>query len=272
MTSVPDPNPQLLGCGAKACVFTPVPEICGTVDNHVLRLPKSKAAENEVTRDLSEFDPDQRFSLYQSHPCMIDYELYQKYMSVSERSAKSIEKFSKSDRIAATVLLNGGVSLKSLIGDGKTPSTEFYRALVQVLEGITIMNDHMLFHMDLHEENVVIDATGQSRIIDFGSAIDARSDGPKGVQKLTNYIKTVIPFTWKGLVTDENTQPELFLYKYRHYIDFVAFLGILTDVVDMYGLQNPPSISHFIDVVTKGHIDARNALPLYQQAVHEIPQ
>ena len=253
-------NRKKIACGAASCAFGQIPEHCGHYEDHVLLLPKSKTGMGDPAKnDLSSIDPDEQFSIYRSHPCDLSYEEYLQYMK-RERYAKGEHMFKEDDTIRGYVQRNGGLSLSNF-KDHKT----YYTALIEVLRGIGIMNDNMFFHLDIHDQNIVIDNKGNVRIIDFGSAINGLEDPIRVVNKTLKYMKFYIP----DLINPEEletTEPSDLLWKYRLYVDFgYGLIGLLQEIEDL-----PVPIKRFMEQVIEGKLDAKRALPLYIKAVEQL--
>ena len=50
------------------------------------------------------------------------------------------------------------------------PPRSISRILAQVADALSFLHEHSIVHRDIKDENVVLDADGNVRLIDFGSA------------------------------------------------------------------------------------------------------
>lgn len=102
-----------------------------------------------------------------------------------------------------------------------TPKTLL--AFSNVIRGIAIMNDNMLFHNDVKPDNIIMDENENFRIIDLGTALSPSDSG--FIVNMSSELRQRDWFGWK-----EDPKYEAiydYVYNHRLYADISAIFKIL---------------------------------------------
>jgi serine/threonine protein kinase len=225
------------------------------------------------------------------------------------KSASVIETCSDLSIEPAVYVLNypmGGKSIESIL---KTATNKYIinnvlLNLEHLFEGVQLLNDHLIYHLDLSIGNVLFADDGKMKNIDFGRCFIAESEGEFTQEKFTEHYKTT------GFPRPKYMAPELFstirggeymvglkdfqnvLYKKRgidmgwvqecrknnaSFKDRIAkadvwALGvILYEIRTKLKLSKNESLNNLIDLLTNADVakrpDCHRALKLYQEFV-----
>lgn len=260
----------LIGCGASACVFSPVPEICGKYDNsYVIKVPKRREL---VTFgiDLSDVDPGEDLFIYNDRPCLITDDIYNSYMHNAGKEYRI------KGSVMGTIQHNGGICLESIYRNKDIPDVVYYTALINVLRGIGVMNNIMIFHLDIHRRNIVVDSLGHSRIIDFDNAVDMKN---VTIQQIIDIdidmnepLMNAASPQDKEMIRDAISSNQYiklipFIKKYRLYVDLCSFLYLFDG---KRAPTTPAPIIDFLKELYDQKLNAIESLPLYIEAVKSI--
>jgi serine/threonine protein kinase len=269
-----------LACGATACAFDTIPESCQNLvdprnSSNIIRLPKTRKGSTVKSHNkMKSIDDDELFSLHNQHICMLDYPTYVNYMKAAHESDHMMSAVTFigypgtniTDPVMTTIQRNGGIAFD------KIPDTnEKYRLLGNVLYGIGVMNDNMLFHLDIHPQNIVVDDENVARIIDFETAIDIHDNKPDEISTVILYshpdtMNHYYPrLVGQADVVLARTKPLDYIKKFRLYIDMTAFVELLDKISNdnVLPIIIHKNIRKFILEVQSASLDAIKALPVY---------
>jgi serine/threonine-protein kinase len=83
-----------------------------------------------------------------------------------------------------------GTDLKRVIGESGLPPAQAYSIALQIAEGLEAIHRLGIVHRDLKTSNVMLDATGRVRLLDFGIAKVVGADVTRGATDTGNIVGT----------------------------------------------------------------------------------
>ena len=184
------------GCGfaepALRCLGEPVPP-----SNIFSKMTTIKEAESEyrIAATIREIDPDQKFSIYPTRVCEPDPS--QPDNEVYECPLIHTLKINNSKRFRLLHMKMGGTSLYNKVFEPDS-AVQIFESIVPVMEGLTQMHARNYYHLDIKDENMVIDSLNKIRLIDFGNALFARDfiEGKPRTGVFGNYLYWPYEMRW----------------------------------------------------------------------------
>jgi len=163
---------DFLGKGTYGCVFKPAvdcvdgntyPDKVGKVFFHQIGYDEEK----NVDKILGPIDPDQKYLLYPSDKkCKVTQDQVEK-ADPRPRACGIAEEVGESP-YDQMVMNDGGFSLDKYLDDVKITRRDACRILYGTFAAVDLLVKHKLVHQDIKDGNIVVDAKGQSKLIDFG--------------------------------------------------------------------------------------------------------
>ena len=135
-----------------------------------------------------------------------------------------------------------GVDLKQLImKNGAFAPAEAYELSIQIAEGLQAVHDAGVVHRDLKTPNIMRDAKGEARLMDFGIAKVVGSDGGTGTGNVVGTPEYMSPEQAKGEPLDGRSDIyALGIVMYELFSGEVPFRASTPIAVIFKHLQEPP--------------------------------
>jgi serine/threonine protein kinase len=162
---------RYLGQGTYGCAFNP-PLKCTASErkkNGISKLLNENSASEEylVNQIWKEIDPNQKFSIWATNYC--------KFNSSNIKNENQIDKCTVSFKTPKKERLilypYGGVDLYKYLYVNPPKAKDYLKIFTNfsnLLEGIKIANSNNIVHLDIKEDNIVVDNDLNMRFIDFG--------------------------------------------------------------------------------------------------------
>jgi serine/threonine protein kinase len=97
---------------------------------------------------------------------------------VSHRNVSRIHEYGEDGNIRfLSMEFVEGAELKRLLRDGPLPDALGFEVAIQAAEGLQAVHAHGIIHRDLKPSNIMVDRRGVVRLMDFGIAKEAESEG-----------------------------------------------------------------------------------------------
>ncbi|MEM6994673.1 MAG: serine/threonine-protein kinase, partial [Myxococcota bacterium] len=170
--------------------------IAAAVRRHFLGTPRLAVGRYEIGRNLGSGGAG---SVYSAFDPVLDREVAVKLLHHTSRRLKQeaaalamldhrhvvrvLDYVASSDSQAMVMELVQGVSLRDWLDAGPRSPTDIVQRFVEAGRGLAAVHAHGLVHRDFKPDNVVVDAAGQARLVDFGlvrsyaSAMPAPAEG-----------------------------------------------------------------------------------------------
>lgn len=163
---------RLLGQGVYGCTFEPAPRCAGgKVFKTIQGLPavgkvttEDSAAESAAGRAIMRIPLAQQYFAAATETCRPEAQ-------IGDPDVKSCRIITESgSRTSFSMLLmpNAGKQLLQKAADLPWLAANYERLFIHLLEGLVLLQDAGFVHNDIHMGNVLVDAAGVGRYIDFG--------------------------------------------------------------------------------------------------------
>ena len=188
MTSVVRPNSiQAIAKGGVGCIVTPALQCTNYLEpNDLTRISKiftsegeyqeELATSEELTEKLADVKNRSNFFIYEATDCTLD-------ATQKERLNKQQIEYKCGAAIAKSnvYVLNydyGGESIESILQKSLPINiiNDVLLNLHNLFQGVILLNQHLIYHLDLSTDNVLLSENRTMKIIDFGRCFIAPTD------------------------------------------------------------------------------------------------
>jgi len=162
--------------GAYGCTFRPSLPCKGESGvrrpDTISKLMRDSDAISEYKQKtfLEPIDPNQDYLLYPNDMCVVDSKAVKPENSVYKCTAPVIQS-KPNEKLQVLFFKDGGQNLMS-IDVNQRDYTAFFKSLITIFKGLTLLHESNLVHLDIKPHNLVsmrnTDGTFSTRIIDFG--------------------------------------------------------------------------------------------------------
>ena len=164
----------LISQGAYGCVFDNLPK-CSKKDNKKIGKVFDDviimSEELEQSKIISKIDPTQKYFIYGSESCTIDYKTLEKIEKDVHKCELPIKELG--NNVPILKMPYGGVEIINYLLKNKCSYKEFLKIIINILNGIKLLNKNNLIHHDIKPNNILINK--KAKLIDFGMTINCNN-------------------------------------------------------------------------------------------------